>query len=130
MQGEKGGELARPEEFNEKQSLRTARLDRCVDNCLEVHRLCLSLITSHIQTGGVNAEPGSLTRLIDCAEICQMTGSFVARNSELHLTVRRACVEVCLQCADYCQGFEYDERAQTCAAACRRCAESCLTIDS
>ena len=129
MQGDMGGKPARPMVLSKSESLMTARLEQCVDNCQEVHRLCLSLVTSQIQNGSVNAEPDSLNRLIDCAEICQTTGSFVSRNSELHPTVRRACADICLRCADYCERFQDDERAQICAAACRRCAESCLTIE-
>jgi len=64
---------------------------------------------------------------IDCAEICMLTASYVARGSEHAQHLLDECAEICDACAEECEkhaqmGMEHCKR---CAEACRDCAEAC-----
>ena len=64
---------------------------------------------------------------IDCAEICSLTASLLARGSEYGDHLVKECVEVCNACAEECDkhaemGMEH---CRMCAEACRACADAC-----
>jgi len=90
--------------------------------------MCLAIVASQIRAGGKSAEPASLNRLIDCAEICQAAASFVLRNSDLYETVCISCAEVCLRCAEYCERIPDNDEIGLCAEMCMRSAESCQRL--
>ena len=63
----------------------------------------------------------------DCADICMLTASLIARGSEHGKHLLKECAEVCTACAEECEkhaamGMEH---CRTCAEACRACAEAC-----
>jgi hypothetical protein len=62
----------------------------------------------------------------DCAEICALTLSFVARNSPEAASLVRTCAEICASCAEECEKHNHDH-CRDCADACRECEEKCLT---
>jgi hypothetical protein len=70
--------------------------------------------------------PGWLTRCIaltlDCAAMCRITATYMARDSELTDRVLSLCAEVCEVCAEECERHDFDH-CRKCARACRRCAE-------
>lgn len=64
---------------------------------------------------------------IDCADICNLTASLLARGSEHGNHLKKECAEVCDACAQECEkhakmGMEH---CRVCAEACRSCAEMC-----
>ena len=66
---------------------------------------------------------------IDCAQICSLTASLIARNSEHGKHLLKECAEVCIACAEECEkhakmGMEH---CRKCAEACRACADACRT---
>ena len=93
----------------------TAECNHCASACLE---------EQNVQ---------SLTRCIkldiDCAEICSLTASFVARGSEHAMHLMKECAEICDTCAEECEKFadQYDH-CKKCADACRSCAEECRSM--
>lgn len=62
---------------------------------------------------------------IDCAEICRLASSFLARGSEHAEHILKECAEVCEACAKECEKHSHMEHCKKCAEACRRCAEAC-----
>ena len=54
---------------------------------------------------------------MDCAEVCRMAASYMARKSELATELCAFCAHVCDVCAEECERHEM--------AHCRRCAEAC-----
>jgi hypothetical protein len=91
----------------------------------DCHAVCLETVAHCLAMGGEHAEPGHITLLLDCAEICQTAANFMTRGSSLHVETCRVCAEVCDRCAQSCEQIAEDERMRRCAEACRRCAESC-----
>ena len=65
---------------------------------------------------------------IDCADICQLMSSYVARGSEHANHLSKECAEICEACAEECEKHAKNgmEHCRKCAEACRRCAEACL----
>lgn len=62
----------------------------------------------------------------DCADICLLTASFVARDSEHANHLLKECAEICEACAEECEKHTHMEHCRKCAEACRHCAEACL----
>lgn len=67
---------------------------------------------------------------LDCAEICQVAASFVARGSEHMQHLLKECVEICEACAQECEKHAPHgmEHCRQCAEACHRCAEACMQM--
>jgi hypothetical protein len=62
---------------------------------------------------------------IDCAEICKLAISYVARGSEHAQHILDECAEICEACADECEKHSHMEHCRRCAEVCRSCAEQC-----
>ncbi len=63
---------------------------------------------------------------IDCAEICQLTAAYVARDAEHVNHLLKECADICEACAEECEKHSHMEHCRQCAEACRHCAEACL----
>ena len=62
---------------------------------------------------------------IDCAGICTLTASLIARGSEHGRHLLKECAEVCDACAAECEKHSHMEHCKKCAEACRVCANAC-----
>jgi hypothetical protein len=98
---------------------------RCIQECLNCHSICLTTMTYCLQKGGAHAEVAHVQLLLDCAEICQTSANFMLRGSDQHRRTCAACAAICEVCAAACAQMSDDPPMQNCAEACRRCAESC-----
>lgn len=92
----------------------TAECNHCATACLE--ETDLKALTRCIKLN------------IDCAEICQLTSSFVARDSEHAHHLIRECADICEDCAAECEKHKYMEHCRKCAEICLHCAEACLQM--
>jgi hypothetical protein len=96
---------------------------RCVEACLDCHRVCLTTLSQHcLDVGGKHVEPRHTRLMLACAEICRTSAFFMELGTEFHKRTCAVCAEVCAECAMSCDGFD-DMRE--CADTCRRCAEEC-----
>ncbi len=64
----------------------------------------------------------------DCAQICSLTASLLARGSEHGEHLMKECADVCNACADECEKHVDMEHCKKCAEACRACAEECSAM--
>lgn len=62
---------------------------------------------------------------IDCAEICRLATSFLARGSEHADHILKECAEICEACAKECEKHTHMEHCKKCAEVCHKCAEAC-----
>jgi hypothetical protein len=89
----------------------------CADACERCASACLK-----------EDDPGSMAACIaldmDCAPICRLTASYLARDSEFTSVLCQLCAQVCTRCAEEC-GRHLADHCQACARACQRCAEVC-----
>ena len=104
---------------------RDSRMQKCIDECSNCHRICLETLTHCLSKGGRLSEAHHIRLLTDCAEICQVSANFMLRNSELHVYTCGACAEICERCARSCEEMSDDDLMARCAEACRTCATLC-----
>ena len=105
--------------------------EECAQNCHECAETCLETVNYCLQKGGEHAKPEHIRLLLDCAEICDTSHNFIARESDLHGTVRNVCAEICERCAESCEMMgDNDEQMKKCADICRKCADSCRQMGS
>jgi hypothetical protein len=100
-------------------------MERCIQECLDCHSVCLATVQHCLDVGGRHAEKQHITTLLDCAEICQTSANFMLRGSPHHTRTCAVCAEVCRACEQECRSIGADETMRACAETCRRCAESC-----
>ncbi len=62
---------------------------------------------------------------IDCAAICSLTASFIARGSAHGIHLLRECAEICNLCAAECEKHKHMQHCADCASACRACEQAC-----
>lgn len=65
---------------------------------------------------------------IDCAAICSLTASFIARGSEHSEHLLKECADICNACAEECEKHQHMDHCKRCAEACRACAEECSSM--
>ena len=96
---------------------------RCVEACLDCHRVCATMASQHcLDVGGRHVEPRHFRLMLACAEICRTSAHFMLIGSDLHRHTCAACAEVCAACAASCEAVG---EMQECVEVCRACAESC-----
>jgi hypothetical protein len=64
---------------------------------------------------------------VDCASICQLTSSLIARGSEHGIHLLKECAEICDACASECERHDM-EHCKACAEECRVCADECRAM--
>jgi hypothetical protein len=93
-------------------------LNACTDECNHCYNECLN-----------EKDVTMLARCIEldreCADICQWTASFLARDSEHAHDLIQLCAKICEACADECTKHDM-EHCRQCARACRACSETLL----
>ena len=91
-----------------------AACNACIDACL--HEKDVTMMATCIQLD------------MDCAAICTLTASFVARGSVHAPHLFKECAEICNACAAECEKHMANgmERCKICAIACRACAAACI----
>ena len=103
---------------------RSQEMNDCIDNCTRCHAICLETINYCLAKGGKHAEPGHITLLSVCADICATSADAMLLGASVHNVTCAACAEICRQCAQACERMG-DPEMDRCASVCRRCAESC-----
>jgi len=96
-------------------------LGRCAGECNHCATACLDEEDVHMLSRCIKLD-------LDCAAICQLTASFVTRDSEHANHLLRECAEICEACAEECEKHAHMEHCRTCAEACRHCADACLHL--
>lgn len=98
---------------------------QAIESASNCYQVCKQTIVHCLQEGGKHVEPDHMKTMMDCAEICQVSTSFMLTNSRWHGQVCGICAEICEACEESCRQFPGDQMMQQCADACRRCAEDC-----
>jgi len=102
-----------------------------VTECTQCSNICLQTITYCLKEGGEHIQPAHIQSMMDCAVFCQVTVSFLLRESdEFTNDVCSTTAEIAAKCAQRCEEFEDDQQMAACAAACRKAAEACRQIVS
>lgn len=99
-------------------------LSQCAIACSYCAAACLDEQDVHMLTRCIKLD-------MDCAEVCTVTASFVARGSAHAQHLLKECAEICEACAVECEKHAAHgmEHCRACAEACRKCAEACMQPD-
>ncbi len=99
----------------------------CIEACDACALACETCAAACLR----EADPKPMARCIafdmDCADLCRLASTLMARGSEYARDVCRICASVCEACADECARHDTDH-CQRCAEACRRCAHECKGV--
>ncbi|RNI26149.1 four-helix bundle copper-binding protein [Rufibacter latericius] len=95
-------------------------LNDCILACEHCASSCLHEEHLHMMVPCIEADR-------DCADVCRLTHTLLARGSKHGKHLLRECIEVCEACAAECSKHDHDH-CQECAATCRRCAEACRSL--
>ena len=98
-----------------------AALNACVAECNHCTTACLDEQDVKMLTKCIKLD-------IDCAEICSLTASLLARGSEHGEHLKKECAEVCAACATECEKHAHMEHCKKCAEVCWACAQACQTV--
>ena len=105
---------------------RAHTMEQCIENCTNCHRICLETAARHFREERPPELEESMVRLLlDCAEICRTSATFLMSGSDLHKLTCGVCAQICQRCATDCERVG---DMDACVEACRRCAESCKSM--
>jgi hypothetical protein len=106
---------------------RPVDMQACIDACNACATACERCAVACL----AEPDPGRMARCIaldmDCAQICRMVASWLARDSENAKLLCEDCAEVCERCADECDRHPA-EHCRACAKACRAAMQACLRM--
>jgi hypothetical protein len=101
----------------------------CIDECYACAAACDHCAAACLSEQDVKAMARCIALDMDCAQICRMAASYMARGSEFATTLCNICADVCDACGEECAKYQMGH-CQQCAAACRRCAAECRRMAS
>lgn len=104
-------------------------LQECIEQCFNCHATCTTTVQHCLAAGGALADQSVVGVLIDCAEMAQVSASFMLRGSAYHMVTAAACAELCRTAEEACRPHSGDERLLRCAEVCAACAECCEQIE-
>lgn len=101
----------------------------CIDECYACATASDHCAVSCLAEQDVKMMARCIQLDMDCAAICRLAASYMARGSEFAASICNACAEICDACAEECARHEH-EHCRQCAEACRRCAAECRRMAS
>ncbi len=106
-------------------------LSRAIQACLDCAAACSTCADACISEEGV-ADMRTCIRLdLDCADICVATAKILARPSPGSDTWRKlveTCARACRECAEECERHVAHKHCQQCAQICRECEAACQQL--
>lgn len=103
-------------------------LESCAADCFDSYRECIRTAQHGTARGGAMASADLLALMLDCASMCQTTGTALLRGGEHYRVLVGACARLCELCARRCEAFGRDAQFRRCVASCLRCARSCREL--
>lgn len=99
----------------------------CIRACYECAIACDHCAASCLEENDVKSMARCVAIDMDCAAICRLAASAMARGSEFSESLCSLCATICDACGTEC-GKHPADHCQQCAKACLRCAEECRTM--
>jgi hypothetical protein len=101
---------------------------RALIECLHCREVCEDTVGHALRLGGAHAEDERIGALLDCAEVCRTTATFIRRGSAVVGQTASVAADLCERAAEACAPFADDGAMAACEAACHRCAEWCRRL--
>jgi len=99
----------------------------CAQACSDCQRMCASCTQhcAHQVSEGKKEHLATLKSCQDCADVCAVAASIVARGGPYTADICKLCADVCAKCATECEKFATDTHMKMCADECRKCEAAC-----
>jgi hypothetical protein len=110
-----------------------AALLACIEACLDCAQACTACADACLGEQDVNHLVRCIRLNQDCANVCEVTGKLLSRQTAYQPALARAilesCVLACRECAAECEQHAAKmEHCRVCAEACRRCEQACARL--
>jgi hypothetical protein len=103
----------------------------CIEACNDCHRALRGFAREGARSGPGSPGDRTMWRLmLDCAEVCEATATFLRAGSVFTPQLAEACLHLCDECAAACEAAAPTTAMDACAAACRRCAQACFAMSA
>lgn len=89
--------------------------------------MCESMCSLLLSQPDVQSRTYQLRLLRDCADICNLTEKYMARNSPFIRETCNLCACICECCGNECFRFS-DQASQNCGQMCINCAQMCRAV--
>ena len=99
----------------------------CIEACNACAVSCLQCVAGCLKETDVKAMVQCIALDLECAEICRLCVSSMARNGECTKEICALCAKVCDMCAAECSKHAH-AHCKDCAEAFKRCAEACRAM--
>lgn len=102
----------------------------CVAACFECAQACTTCADACLNEKSVADLTDCIRSDQDCADMCEATGRLLSRhtgeNANLALAFLDTCAAACRACAEECEKHaKMHDHCRVCAEACRRCEQAC-----
>jgi len=103
---------------------------RCIEACYDCAQTCTACADACLGETAIKPLLQCIRLNLDCAEICEVTGSIATRRTETNDAVIRSvletCIVACRACADECRlHASHHEHCRICAEVCLACMQAC-----
>ena len=99
----------------------------CIAACQACVLACEGCASACLRESEVTAMARCIVLDRDCADLCALAATLMARDSEHASALCALCAKACDACAQECGSHKMDH-CQACAAACKRCADACRAM--
>ena len=121
------------ETFKEQNNLinhLSVNMEQAIEAALECHRMTLNSLQHCLSLGGKHSDRKHVNLMKECADICQVSASFMIEGSDFAHDICGVCARICDACANHCAVVDdQDAMMKLCITACRKCAESCRNME-
>jgi hypothetical protein len=105
-------------------------LVRCIEECLACAFACTSCADADLAEEDVRELARCIRLDLDCADVCDATRRVLTRQTSFEPSLPRSLVETCALacrlCAEECERHaDHHEHCRICAEVCRRCEQAC-----
>ena len=104
--------------------MKDTKTKNLLDTLMKCITACENCATKCLSEENVNQMEKCIRTDRDCADICRITATFVARESQYMQKMLKQCIELCKDCEKECRKHDHDH-CQKCADACRECVQAC-----
>lgn len=99
----------------------------CLEACNASAVACLQCAAACLKETDVKSMANCIALDLECAEICRLCVSSMAREGACMKEICALCAKACDMCAAECAKHAHTH-CKECAEACKRCAEACRAM--
>jgi hypothetical protein len=105
-------------------------LANCIEACFECGQTCTACADACLAEDMAKELTRCIRLNLDCADVCETTGRALSRQVGADTALLRAfaqtCADACRVCAEECERHaDMHEHCRVCAEACQRCEQAC-----